>query len=67
MKKADCLLKLLVYKIDRKKYRRENWASLHVINLLIFARPQRQTIAEGCRIFGDLDQLKSKDTTVYLF
>ena len=33
-----------------------------VINLLISARPQRQTNAEGCRIFGDLDQLKSKDT-----
>ena len=31
-------------------------------NLLISARPQRQTNAEGCRIFGDLDQLKSKDT-----
>ena len=29
---------------------------------LISARPQRQTNAEGCRIFGDLDQLKSKDT-----
>ena len=26
------------------------------------ARPQRQTNTEGCRIFGDLDQLKSKDT-----
>ena len=32
-------------------------------NLLISARPQRQTNGEGCRIFGDLDQLKSKDTT----
>ena len=31
-------------------------------NLLISARPQRQTNAKGCRIFGDLDQLKSKDT-----
>ena len=31
-------------------------------NLLIPAGPQRQTNAEGCRIFGDLDQLKSKDT-----
>ena len=31
-------------------------------NLLISARPQRQTNAGGCRIFGDLDQLKSKDT-----
>ena len=31
-------------------------------NLLISARPQRQTNAEGCRIFGDLDQLKLKDT-----
>ena len=31
-------------------------------NLLISARPQRQTNVEGCRIFGDLDQLKSKDT-----
>ena len=29
--------------------------------LLISARPQRQTNAEVCRIFGDLDQLKSKD------
>ena len=33
------------------------------IELLISARPQRQTNAEGCRIFGDLDQLKSKATT----
>ena len=32
------------------------------MNLLISARPQQQTNAEGCRIFGDLDQLKSKDT-----
>ena len=31
-------------------------------NLLISARPQRQTNAKRCRIFGDLDQLKSKDT-----
>ena len=31
-------------------------------DLLISARPQRQTNAEGCRIFGDLDELKSKDT-----
>ena len=31
-------------------------------NLHISARPKRQTNAEGCRIFGDLDQLKSKDT-----
>ena len=30
--------------------------------LLISARPQRQTNAKGCRIFGDLDQLKSKNT-----
>ena len=30
--------------------------------LLISARPQRQTNAKGCRIFGDLDKLKSKDT-----
>ena len=29
---------------------------------IISARPQRQTNAEGCRIFWDLDQLKSKDT-----
>ena len=29
-------------------------------NLLMSARSQRQTNAEGCRIFGDLDQLKSK-------
>ena len=27
-------------------------------NLLISARHQRQTNAKGCRIFGDLDQLK---------
>ena len=26
------------------------------------ARPQRQTNAKGCRVFGDLDQLKSEDT-----
>ena len=32
------------------------------IDLLISARPQRQTDANGCRIFGDLHQLKSKDT-----
>ena len=32
------------------------------MNLLISARPQRQTNTEGCRIFGDLDQLKSKYT-----
>ena len=32
----------------------------HQTNLLISASPQRQTNAEGCRIFGDLDQLKSK-------
>ena len=31
-------------------------------NLVISARPQRQTNAEECQIFGDLDQLKSKDT-----
>ena len=31
-------------------------------NLLISARPQRQTNVRRCRIFGDLDQLKSKDT-----
>ena len=30
--------------------------------LLIPARPQRQTNANECRILGDLDQLKSKDT-----
>ena len=35
---------------------------LWLANLLISVRPQRQTNAEGCRIFGDLDQLKSKDT-----
>ena len=29
---------------------------------LLSARPQRQTNADGCRIFGDRDQLKSKDT-----
>ena len=32
------------------------------INLLISARPQRQTNANECRILGDLDQLGSKDT-----
>ena len=30
--------------------------------LVILARPQRQTNVKGCWIFGDLDQLKSKDT-----
>ena len=30
--------------------------------LLISARPERQTNAKGCRILGNLDQLKSKDT-----
>ena len=30
---------------------------------LISARPQRQTNVRGCRIFEDLDQLKSKYTT----
>ena len=40
-----------------------DWLAISVpINLLISARPQGQTNAEGCRIFGDLDQLKSKDT-----
>ena len=33
------------------------------INLLISAGPQRQTNVKGCRIFGDLEQLKPKDTT----
>ena len=33
------------------------------LKLLISARPQRQTNAEGCLIFGDLDQLKSKEDT----
>ena len=33
-----------------------------MIYLLISARPQRQTNAKRCWIFGDLDQLKSKDT-----
>ena len=36
--------------------------SLQMRNLLISARPQQQTNAEGCWIFGDLDELKSKDT-----
>ena len=31
-------------------------------NLLTSGRPQRETDAKGCRIFGDLSQLKSKDT-----
>ena len=31
-------------------------------NILISARPQRQTNANECRILGDLDQLESKDT-----
>ena len=35
---------------------------LCLTSLLISARPQRQTNAEGCRNFGDLDQLKSKGT-----
>ena len=39
----------------------EKWKA-NLRNLLISAIPQRQTNAEGCRIFGDLDQLKSKDT-----
>ena len=34
----------------------------YIIDLLISARPQQQPNAEGWRIFGDLDQLKSKDT-----
>ena len=37
-------------------------ATIMLSKLLISARPQQQTNAEGCRIFGDLDQLKSKDT-----
>ena len=32
------------------------------LSFLVTARPQRQTNAKGCRIFGDLGQLKSKDT-----
>ena len=32
------------------------------INPVLSARPQRKPNAKGCRIFGDLDQLKSKDT-----
>ena len=31
-------------------------------NLLISGRPQRQTEAKGCRIFSDLNQLKSNHT-----
>ena len=37
-------------------------AARHLLDLLISARPQKQTNAEGCRTFGDLDQLKSNDT-----
>ena len=36
--------------------------NIQTTDLLISARPQRQTNAKGYRIFGDLDQLKSKDT-----
>ena len=30
--------------------------------IFLYRQDQRQTNAEGCRIFEDLDQLKSKDT-----
>ena len=38
------------------------WVAFLSVNLLISARPQRQTNANECRILRDLDQLESKDT-----
>ena len=38
------------------------WLYLLANKSSISARPQRQTNAEGCRIIGDLDQLKSQGT-----
>ena len=48
---------------ERKIVQAEPWGEKSsMCFLLISARPQRQTNAEVCRIFGDLDQLKSEDT-----
>ena len=49
----------IMYHIAKKK---KKLICKKMINVLISTGPQRQTNAKGCWIFGDLDQLKSKDT-----
>ena len=56
----DCMFRFLKHALPLEIFGTILW--VFQLNLLILARPQRQTNAEGCRTFGDLDQLQSTDT-----